>query len=81
MLGLIYNKIISGRGSAPDPAGRAYDALPDPGYFLPICLGIQGRLIILLNWYPTFYTSPAWEAKLLSINYLFIHLQLDNRID
>ena len=27
---LNYNKTISGRGSAPDPAGRTHNALPDP---------------------------------------------------
>jgi len=27
---LNYNKIVFGRGSDPDPVGRAHDALPDP---------------------------------------------------
>jgi len=27
---LNYNKTVFGRGSAPDPAGRAHDTLPDP---------------------------------------------------
>jgi len=40
---LNYNKNIFGRGSAPDPAGRAHNALPDPRVdeeecFLPILL-------------------------------------------
>jgi len=38
----MYQKSVFGRGSAPDPAGGAYDAPPDPllgwgrGYLLPI---------------------------------------------
>ena len=28
--GLTYSKTIFGWGAAPDPTGRAYDALPDP---------------------------------------------------
>ena len=41
---LNYNKTVFGLGSAPDPAGRAHDALPYPRvgcvaiYFLPILL-------------------------------------------
>jgi len=60
---LNYNKTIFGQCSALDPAGRAHDALPDPesneeGIFPPIVLhfrlGTQGRLVLLLNWYPHF---------------------------
>jgi len=60
---IIINKTIFGRGSTQDPAGRAHNALPNPRvdeeeYFLPILLpfrlGIQGRLVLLLNRYPHF---------------------------
>jgi len=64
-----YNKTIFDRGSAPDPAGTAHDDLPDPRvrwggrYFLPNLLssrlGTQGRLVLLLNWYP-----PLFSLKL-----------------
>jgi len=46
---LNYNKTVFGRVSAPDPAGRAYDVLPDPeldeeGYFLPILLAMYAYI-------------------------------------
>jgi len=57
---LNYNKTIFGRGSTLDPAGRAHNG-PDPeldeedytfSLLLPFRIGTQGRLVLLLNWYP-----------------------------
>ena len=69
------------RSSAPDPAGRTHDALPDDRvgwerlYFLPIvlssCLGTQGRLVLLLNWYPQFLDQSYAPVCLL---YLYVFL-------
>jgi len=84
LLRLNYNKTIFDRGSALDPAGRAHSALLDPrvdaeGYFLPILLlfrlGTQGRLVLLLNWYPHFLdqsyapgTTLRWFTSFVTSN-------------
>jgi len=63
-------KTVFGRSYAPDPAGRAHDDLPDStsrrgrGYILSFSspnLGTQGRLVLLLNWYPSFSFSFSFR--------------------